>query len=54
MLDANGERLAKRHDALSLRELRAQGATPKSLRQFHFADVPGMRKVNQNSFKKCL
>jgi len=31
MLDANGVRLAKRHDALSLRSLRAQGATPASI-----------------------
>jgi glutamyl-tRNA synthetase len=31
MTDANGVRLAKRHDALSLRSLRAQGATPESL-----------------------
>jgi glutamyl-tRNA synthetase len=37
MLDANGERLAKRHDSLSLRELRGQGATPESLRQRYFA-----------------
>ncbi len=37
MLDAQGERLAKRHDSLSLRELRGQGATPESLRQRHFA-----------------
>jgi glutamyl-tRNA synthetase len=32
MLDDQGVRLAKRHDALSLRQLRAQGATPESLR----------------------
>lgn len=31
MLDDQGERLAKRHDALSLRTLRAQGATPAEL-----------------------
>lgn len=30
--DEHGERLAKRHDALSLRALRAQGRTPESLR----------------------
>ncbi|MDX2187004.1 MAG: tRNA glutamyl-Q(34) synthetase GluQRS [Opitutaceae bacterium] len=29
--DANGQRLAKRHDSLSLRRLRDQGATPASL-----------------------
>ena len=32
MRDENGERLAKRHDALSLRELRAEGKTPEDLR----------------------
>ena len=34
MLDENGERLAKRHDALSLRALREWGETPESLRRF--------------------
>jgi glutamyl-tRNA synthetase len=33
MLDEKGERLAKRHDALSLRTLRERGETPKSLRR---------------------
>lgn len=33
MTDEKGERLAKRHDALSLRTLREQGATPASLIQ---------------------
>ena len=32
MTDASGVRLAKRHDSLSLRALRAQGATPETLR----------------------
>lgn len=32
MRDASGERLAKRHDALSLRRLRETGATPGALR----------------------
>jgi glutamyl/glutaminyl-tRNA synthetase len=32
LLDEQGSRLAKRHDALSLRALRASGATPESLR----------------------
>lgn len=32
MLDAQGVRLAKRHDALSLRAMRAQGRTPEGLR----------------------
>jgi len=31
--DENGQRLAKRHDALSLRALRGQGKTPETLRQ---------------------
>lgn len=31
MLDERGERLAKRHDALALRTLRAQGATPEQI-----------------------
>jgi glutamyl-tRNA synthetase len=31
MTDEQGERLAKRHDALALRTLRAQGITPESL-----------------------
>ncbi len=31
VLDERGERLAKRHDALALRTLRAQGATPAKL-----------------------
>jgi len=43
MLDAQGLRLAKRHDALSLRSLRQQGRTPESLRH------PG-----QKIFKNCL
>jgi glutamyl-tRNA synthetase len=33
MCDKTGERLAKRHDALSLRTQRASGKTPESLRQ---------------------
>jgi glutamyl-tRNA synthetase len=32
MQDESGQRLAKRHDALSLRTLRASGKTPKTLR----------------------
>jgi glutamyl-tRNA synthetase len=34
MLDEQGKRLAKRHDALSLRALRERGETPESLRRF--------------------
>jgi len=33
VLDETGQRLAKRHDALSLRTLRGQGKTPEELRQ---------------------
>jgi glutamyl/glutaminyl-tRNA synthetase len=33
LTDASGVRLAKRHDALSLRSLRAKGASPEELRQ---------------------
>ncbi len=43
MLDAAGVRLAKRHDALSLRTLRAAGRTPESLRA-GWADVPIPRR----------
>ncbi|HUC86673.1 MAG TPA: tRNA glutamyl-Q(34) synthetase GluQRS [Candidatus Acidoferrales bacterium] len=34
MRDEGGQRLAKRHDALSLRQLRAHGETPLNLRRF--------------------
>jgi len=36
MRDETGTRLAKRHDALSLRELRRRGLTPDSLRRLQF------------------
>jgi glutamyl-tRNA synthetase len=36
MLDEKGERLAKRHDVLSLRKLREPGEAPESLRQKFF------------------
>ena len=32
MRDKSGQRLAKRHDSLSLRQLREQGASPENLR----------------------
>jgi len=35
--DAAGQRLAKRHDSLSLRELRASGADPEELRRRHLS-----------------
>jgi glutamyl-tRNA synthetase len=38
MLDETGTRLAKRHDALSLRELRARGVTPEQAR--HMMAMP--------------
>jgi glutamyl-tRNA synthetase len=42
MLDERGERLAKRHDALSLRALRERGATPAEIvRRFSNADEQG-------------
>ena len=44
MLDDKGERLAKRHDSLSLRTLRAQGVTPSEIiRQFSSVDYPDRR-----------
>ena len=36
MRDDRGERLAKRHDSLSLRALRERGGKPSLLRQLHF------------------
>ena len=33
ILDENGQRLAKRHDSLSLRQLRVSGKMPESLRE---------------------
>ena len=39
MLDDQGVRLAKRHDALSLRKFREQGETPESLRQKFFVST---------------
>jgi glutamyl/glutaminyl-tRNA synthetase len=48
MRDERGERLAKRHDALSLKTLRERGFSPAALR----ADWrSGLGKI---SFKKCL
>ncbi len=41
MRDVRGERLAKRHDALSLRELREGGASPEALRREWLPDAPG-------------
>jgi glutamyl-tRNA synthetase len=37
VVDANGKRLAKRHDALSLRVLRQRGLTPMNIRS---AELP--------------
>jgi glutamyl-tRNA synthetase len=33
VMDANGRRLAKRHDALSLRAMRLNGATPNEVQE---------------------
>ncbi|HVU33054.1 MAG TPA: tRNA glutamyl-Q(34) synthetase GluQRS [Opitutaceae bacterium] len=44
MVDATGTRLAKRHDALSLRTLRAQGEAPETLTKGFAAEL-GLRKV---------
>ena len=51
MVDESGQRLAKRHDALSLRQLRERGESPENLR------VGGWQKIScpkPNFFKKCL
>ncbi len=40
MKDENGVRLAKRHDALALRTLRAQGKTPEQLRANWYSGGP--------------
>jgi glutamyl-tRNA synthetase len=40
MLDAAGVRLAKRHDALSLRTLRGQGVTPAQIITRFSASAP--------------
>ena len=52
MLDEQGARLAKRHDALSLRQLRNAANRRKTAR----AAGTGARinGINQNFFKKCL
>jgi glutamyl-tRNA synthetase len=39
MNDEHGQRLAKRHDALSLRTLRERGSTPAELRREWIASV---------------
>lgn len=41
--DEEGQRLAKRHDALSLRTLREQGCTPEQVREL------GINRASQNS-----
>jgi glutamyl-tRNA synthetase len=40
--DAQGTRLAKRHDALALRTLRAQGIDPTALRAGLAAELAGL------------
>ena len=44
MRDDSGERLAKRHDALSLRTLRGQGKTPDKLREDFYPPSPKAQK----------
>ena len=45
MTDENGVRLAKRHDALSLRELRRLGMLPEELRKVSISDfVPNPKE----------
>lgn len=44
MTDSAGRRLAKRHDALSLRELRESGAEPKELRR-RYCDPAGKSQI---------
>jgi glutamyl-tRNA synthetase len=41
ILDENGRRLAKRHDALSLRKLRASGMKPEEVLKLAFANAEG-------------
>jgi glutamyl/glutaminyl-tRNA synthetase len=43
MVDDRGERLAKRHDALALRTLRARGTTPESIRRDFENEEPPRR-----------
>ncbi|MBV8630772.1 MAG: tRNA glutamyl-Q synthetase [Silvibacterium sp.] len=47
IMDENGYRLAKRHDALSIRALREQGKTPEDLRQMIEAMRPPMYCVQR-------
>jgi glutamyl-tRNA synthetase len=51
MTDEAGARLAKRHDALSLRSLRKMGATPESLRDSKFVSGVSTPHLVQN--KAC-
>jgi glutamyl-tRNA synthetase len=44
MRDAQGQRLAKRHDALSIRAMREQGRTPHELR-LALLELPTLRKA---------
>jgi glutamyl-tRNA synthetase len=46
LTDERGQRLAKRRDALSLRSLRAQGASPQILRESGFGSR-GVKALNQ-------
>jgi glutamyl/glutaminyl-tRNA synthetase len=49
MRDEQGRRLAKRHDALSLRQLRAQGASPEDLRRNWAEALPYAKRGGRSS-----
>ena len=48
IMDENGYRLAKRHDALSIRALRDQGKTPEEVR--HLAEAMRPPRLGQQRF----
>ncbi len=59
VLDAAGRRLAKRHESMSLRKLRADGATPESLRgglvkPGRLRQKPDGWNTSQKSLKRSL
>ncbi len=45
MCDENNVRLAKRHDALSLRALRSQGVLPDELKKKFAEDLVSIREL---------
>jgi len=50
LADATGARLAKRHDALSLRTLRAEGRTPEELRKLYGPRITRMGTDSGSSY----